>query len=140
MLRRIEAEFALILFMLAEMPVLVLSMLAEMAFWFMLMLIMFAWVISLFMLMDIMLAEAIMSRTEISSELSLTLMSRALRSSSTSSMPVSLRLTRCLRDETSPWIDAMEDSAVSTLFLRSALSLRRKLRSLCIRAEVCALS
>ena len=42
MLRRIEAEFALILFMLAEMPVLVLIMLAEMAAEFMEMLIMFA--------------------------------------------------------------------------------------------------
>ena len=42
MLRTIEAEFALILFMLAEMPVLVLIMLAEMAAEFMEMLIMFA--------------------------------------------------------------------------------------------------
>jgi hypothetical protein len=42
MLRRIEAEFALILFMLAEMPVLVLIILAEMAAEFIEMLIMFA--------------------------------------------------------------------------------------------------
>ena len=42
MLRRIEAELALILCMLAEMPVLVLIMFAWMAAEFMLMLIMFA--------------------------------------------------------------------------------------------------
>ena len=42
MLRRIEAEFALILYMLAEMPELVLIMLAEMAAEFIEMLIMFA--------------------------------------------------------------------------------------------------
>ena len=44
-LREIDSEFALILFMLAEMPELVFAMFAEMAAEFMLMLIIFAAVI-----------------------------------------------------------------------------------------------
>ena len=95
MLAKIAAEFALILYMLAEMPVL---MAAEVI----LMLIIFDAAIWLFMLMLIMFAEAIMSRISISSWFSLTLTSRALMSSRLSARSPSLALTLALSEVTSP--------------------------------------
>ena len=100
MLAKIAAEFALILYMLAEMPVL---MAAEVI----LMLIIFAAAIWLFMLMLIMFAEAIMSRIPISSWVSLTLTSRALMSSRLSARSPSLALTLALSEVTSPYRDAI---------------------------------
>ena len=98
MLAKIAAEFALILYMLAEMPVLIA---AEVI----LMLIIFAAVIWLFMLMLIMFTEAIMSRISISPWFALTRTSRALMSSRLSARSPSLVLTLALSEVTSPYSD-----------------------------------